>query len=82
MLVAGEDAGLAIETVEAIVEIIDAELIKDNEYESMGKKPADRVKALLGNLDSMRRSKERGYNVNEELIQTLYIEITKRINFC
>ena len=60
----------AIEIIEAIVKIVDAELIKDREYASMGKKPADRVKVLLGKLDSMRRSKERGYNVNEELRQT------------
>ena len=48
-----------IETIEAIVEIVDAELIKDKEYASMGKKPADRVKALLGQLDSIRRSQSR-----------------------
>jgi hypothetical protein len=38
----------AIEEVEAIVEIEDAELIEDKQYASMGKKPAVRVKALLG----------------------------------
>ena len=52
-----------IETIEAIVAMVDAELIKDKEYESLGKKPAERVKTFLGKLDSMRRSKERGYNV-------------------
>jgi hypothetical protein len=31
----------AIETVETIVEIVDAELIKDKEYASMGENPAD-----------------------------------------
>jgi hypothetical protein len=36
----------------------------------MGKKPADRVKSLLGKLDSVRRSKERGYNVSEEIRHT------------
>jgi len=60
----------AIETIEAIVEIVDAELIEDKEYASMGKNPADRVKILLGKLKSMRRSKERGYNVSEELRHT------------
>ena len=44
----------AIETLEAIVEIVDAELIEDKEYLSMGDKPADRVKTLLGKLDSVR----------------------------
>ena len=34
----------AIEEIEAIVEIVDAELIEDKQYASMGKHPADRVK--------------------------------------
>ena len=54
----------AIETIEAIVEIVDAELIEDKEYASMGKNPADRVKALLGQLDSVRRSQVRGSEVS------------------
>jgi len=54
----------AIETIEAIVEILDAELIKDKEYASMGKNPANRVRALLGKLDTMRRSQERGSDVS------------------
>ena len=53
----------AIETIEAVVEIVDAELIGDKEYASMGKNAADRVKTLLGKLDSVRRSKELGYEV-------------------
>jgi len=57
----------AIETIEAIVEIVDSELMEDIEYLSMGEKPADRVKTLLGKLDFMRRSKERGYNISEEI---------------
>ena len=48
----------AIETIETIVEIVDAELMEDIQYLSMGKTPADRVKTLLGKLDSVRRSKE------------------------
>ena len=46
----------AIETIEAIVKIVDAELIEDKQYAAMGKKPADRVRTLLGKLKSMRRS--------------------------
>ena len=59
----------AIETIEAVVEIVDAdliedaELIEDKEYASMGKNPADRVKTLLGKLDSVRSSQERGSSV-------------------
>jgi len=56
----------SIETIEAIAEIVDAELIEDKKYASMGKKPADRVKTLLGNLDSMRRSEGLGYEVASE----------------
>ncbi|MBW2333138.1 MAG: ParB N-terminal domain-containing protein [Deltaproteobacteria bacterium] len=59
-----------IETIEAIVEIVDAELMEDIEYLSMGRTPADRLKTLLGKLDSMRRCKERGYSVSEEIRHT------------
>ena len=40
----------AIETIEAVVEIVDAELIGEQEYASMGKNPADRVKPCWENL--------------------------------
>lgn len=56
----------AIETIEAIVEIVDAGLIEDKEYASIGKKPADRVKTLLGKLDLVRRSQERGSSVSKQ----------------
>jgi len=56
----------SIETIEAIAEIVDAELIEDTQYASMGKKPADRVKTLLGKLDSVRRSEGLGYEVASE----------------
>jgi len=52
------------------VEIVDAELMEDKEYALLGANPADRVKTLLGKLDSMRRNKERGYNVSEEISHT------------
>ncbi len=56
----------AIETIEAIVEIVDAELMEDKQYASMGKKPADRVKVLLGKLHSITNSKVRGSKVSKE----------------
>lgn len=59
-----------IETIEAVVKIIDAELIEDKEYAVMGKSPADRVKTLLGTIDSVRRSRERGFNPAKEAKQT------------
>jgi len=60
----------AIETIEAVVRIVDAELGEDKEYASLGKTPADRVKALLGKLDTMRRGKKRGYNVIDDIGRT------------
>ncbi len=62
----------AIETIEAIVEIVDAELIEDKEYASMGKNPAHRVRVLLGKLKASRQGKERGYNPSRELIHTAH----------
>ena len=56
----------AIEKIEATVEIVDAELIEDKAYLSMGDNPADRVKKLLGKIDSVRRSRERGFNPAKE----------------
>ena len=44
-----------IETIEAIVEIVDAELMEDVQYLSMGKTPAERVKTLLARLHSVIR---------------------------
>ncbi len=64
--------------IEAIVEIVDAdliedadfiedaELIEDKQYDAMGKNPADRVKNLLGKLDSVRSSQERGSSVSSK----------------
>jgi len=43
---------------------VDAELIGDKEYGSMGKNPVDRVKALLGKLHSAKSSKFRGSEVS------------------
>ena len=33
----------------------------------MGERPADRVKTMLGKLDTKRRGKERGYNVANDI---------------
>ena len=62
----------AIETVEYIVDIVDAELIGDEEYASMGRNSADRVKTLLENLKASHRSIERGFNPNNELKHTTH----------
>jgi len=55
----------AIEMIEAIVEIVDAELTEDKQYAAMGNNPADRVKALLGKLHSITNSKDRGSKVSK-----------------
>jgi len=46
------------------VKLVNAELIGDKKYASMGKNPVDRVKTLLGKLDSVRSSRERGSEVS------------------
>ena len=56
----------AIETIEAVVEIVDAELIEDKVYASMGKNRADRVKTLLGKLHSISISKKRGSKASKK----------------
>ena len=43
---------------------MDSELMEDEDYAAMGEKPADRVKTLLGQLDSARRSQVRGSEVS------------------
>ena len=45
---------------------MDAELIKDQEYSIMGRTPVDRVKALLGKLNSIRRSEQGGYEISDK----------------
>lgn len=46
----------AIEELNAIIEMLDAELIEDETYAAFGYKPVDRVKWLLMKLDSDRRT--------------------------
>ncbi len=53
------------------MEIVDAELIEDKQYASMGKKPAERVKTLLGKLNSIVISKIRGSKVSKEAASLL-----------
>ncbi len=55
------------EAVEGIVDMVDAELIDDPEYVSMGDNSVDRIRALLGKLDSVRRSEERGSSITDEM---------------
>ena len=68
----------AIETIEAIVEIVDAELMDDKQYASMGKKPADRVKTLLGKLHSITISKNRGSRISKEA-ELLFNKFVKQV---
>ncbi len=59
-----------LSAIEAIVEIVDADLIQDKKYAGMGKTPAGRVKTLLGKLDSVRRSEALGYEVAAQAKRT------------
>jgi len=71
----------AIETIKAVVEIVDAELIEDKEYASMSNKPADRVKTLLGKLDAVRTSKARNSEISREakLLFYKFVEQVEKI---
>jgi ParB/RepB/Spo0J family partition protein len=62
----------AIEEVEAIVKLVDAGLFEDKQYASMGKNPACRVKTLMGKLDSVRASKDRGSTVSNHSKQLFH----------
>ncbi len=68
----------AIEEVEAILELADAELIEDKQYASMGKTPAERVQTLLGKLHSIICSKKRGSKVSKET-ELLYSKFTIQV---
>ena len=48
------------------MEIVDAELIEDDQYPSMGNTPVNRVQKLLGKLHSIKSSKIRGSKVSSE----------------
>ena len=54
------------ETIETVVDFVDAELTEDREYTSMGKNPVERLKTLLGKLDLVRRSKQRGSEISDD----------------
>jgi len=67
-----------IETIEGMVELVDAQLIKDKQYASMGENPSDRVKTLLGKLHSIICSRRRGSKVSEDaesLYNTFVIQV-------
>ncbi len=68
----------AIEEVEAIVELVDAELIGDKQYASMGKEPTNRVKTLLGKLHSIICNRRRGSKVSKEA-ELLYSKFTIQV---
>jgi hypothetical protein len=57
----------AIESIEAIVEIIDAHLIEDNEYAAMGQTPEIRLNVLFGKLHSIQNSLDRKSKVSEKV---------------
>jgi len=50
----------ALETIAAVIDIVDVEMGNDPWYLTVGKTPLERVHKLLAKLDSIRRSRERG----------------------
>ena len=76
-----------IESAEAIVEIIDAELCDDSEYASLGESPKDRVAKLLRKCWNVYNSQEQGKSVRKAsqdwcnrfitLLETLFAALPK-----
>ena len=54
----------SVEQAAAIVDLVDAELSDDAEYYSFASTPVERVKWLLGRLDAVRVSRDRGSEVS------------------
>jgi hypothetical protein len=67
----------AIEEVEAVVEMIDAELIEDEEYQGFGDTPTDRVKWVLSRMAALESIKNKG---EDETKCTFYNKINKFVN--
>jgi len=55
-----------IEAIEGIVELVDSELCSDEEYANLATSPLARVKFLLGKLDAVRVSRDRGSTLEPE----------------
>ncbi|MBF0450157.1 MAG: ParB/RepB/Spo0J family partition protein [Candidatus Magnetomorum sp.] len=68
----------AIERIEAIVEIIDAYLIEDIEYNEMGNTPVIRVHALLSKLHSVCVSQNRKSTISEKGL-SLFNKFVKQV---
>jgi len=68
----------AVETIEAIVEIVDAHLIENQEYVAMGDRPETRVYYLLGKLHSIHISKNRQSTISENGM-LLFSKFTKQV---
>ena len=60
------------------MELVDADLIEDKQYASMGKNPADRVKTLLGKLHSAKISQTRGSVMTKE-VELLFNKFVKQV---
>jgi len=69
----------AIESIEAIVEIVDAHLFEDSEYAAMGISPEKRVNTLLSKLHSIhvRQNKQSILSEDEHI---LFSKFTKQVN--
>ena len=81
----------AIESIEAIIEIIDVEMGNDPWYLTVGKTPLERVHKLLSKLDSIRVCKDRGSLVSKvaddqfhkyvELVESIFKNLPKPLKW-
>ncbi|ETR67288.1 MAG: chromosome partitioning protein, ParB family [Candidatus Magnetoglobus multicellularis str. Araruama] len=62
----------AIETIEAIVEIMDAHLIEDAEYAAMGNSPEDRVHYLLSKMTSVNNNQLKHSQISNDRLQQVH----------
>ncbi len=62
----------SIESIEAIVEIVDAHLIEDTEYAAMGNDPINRVNTLLGKLNSVVNNQNKNATISDHRMQQVH----------
>jgi hypothetical protein len=62
----------ALETIEAIVEIVDAHLIEDTEYAAMGDTPEIRVHCLLGKMNAVINNQHKQSQISDDRLQQVH----------
>jgi ParB/RepB/Spo0J family partition protein len=62
----------ALETIEAIVEIVDAHLIEDTEYAAMGNSPDIRIHCLLSKMNAVINNQHKQSQISEDRLQQVH----------